>query len=76
MPAFVAAGYDLPFIYAHGINDADLDCVGVPRNRLGLRKKLTALHRLDQHYAPLTEEDEEEDEEAEEEEEEAEEEDA
>lgn len=75
MPAFVAAGYDLPFIQAHGINDADLDCVGVPRNRLGLRKKLTALHLLDRHYTPVggdeeeEEEDGEEDEEGEEEEE-------
>ena len=51
--AFVSAGYDLPFIQKHGLNDADLDCVSVPASKLGLRKKLIALHQLEKFAAPL-----------------------
>ena len=42
---FLRAGYDdLSFMASHGITEADLDCVGVPREKLGLRKKLLAMH--------------------------------
>lgn len=42
---FLRAGYDdLPFMAAQGLTEADLDCVGVPRDKLGLRKKLLAMH--------------------------------
>ena len=36
------AGYDLAFIAAHGLTDQDLDCVGIPLTKLGLRRKLLA----------------------------------
>lgn len=54
--AFVSAGYDLPFIQKHGLNDADLDCVTVPATKLGLRKKLIALHQLE-NFAPAVKSD-------------------
>ncbi len=42
---FLRAGYDdLSFLASQGMTDADLDCVGLPRERLGLRKKLLAMH--------------------------------
>lgn len=42
---FLRAGYDdLPFMASQGLTEADLDCVGVPGERLGLRKKLLAMH--------------------------------
>lgn len=42
---FLRAGYDdLRFMAAQGLTEADLDCVGVPRDKLGLRKKLLAMH--------------------------------
>lgn len=45
---FLRAGYDdLPFMAAQGLTEADLDCVGVPRDKLGLRKKLLAMHSVD-----------------------------
>ena len=45
---FLRAGYDdLSFMASHGITEADLDCVGVPRDKLGLRKKLLAMHGID-----------------------------
>ena len=45
---FLRAGYDdLPFMASHGLTEADLDCVGVPGEKLGLRKKLLALHGVE-----------------------------
>lgn len=45
---FLRAGYDdLSFMASQGMTDADLDCVGVPTERLGLRKKLLAMHGVD-----------------------------
>ncbi|CAM9297743.1 unnamed protein product, partial [Hapterophycus canaliculatus] len=42
---FLRAGYDdLEFMASQGMTEADLDCVGVPREKLGLRKKLQAMH--------------------------------
>lgn len=49
--AFVLAGYDISFIKRHGLNDADLECVGIPPSKLGLRKKLVALHDLDRFFS-------------------------
>ena len=37
---FIDAGYDLKFILESGLTEEDLDCVGVPRSKLGLRRKL------------------------------------
>ncbi len=54
---FVNAGYDLPFIAKHGLEDKDLDCVGIPSNKMGLRRKIMSLHELSKFY----EEDEEDD---------------
>lgn len=42
------------------MDDADLDCVGVPMTMLGLRKKLKALHRIDEFKPSDGEDDEEE----------------
>ena len=53
MASFTRAGYDLPFIASlgkDGLTDHDLDCVGIPLSKLGLRRKLKALHDLDQFY--------------------------
>jgi len=45
---FLRAGYDdLSFLASQGMTDADLDCVGVPNERLGLRKKLLTMHGVD-----------------------------
>lgn len=45
---FLRAGYDdLSFMASHGMTEADLDCVGVPKEKLGLRKKLLAMHGID-----------------------------
>lgn len=42
---FLRAGYDdLQFMASEGLTEADLDCVGVPKEKLGLRKKLMAMH--------------------------------
>ena len=50
LPKFLDAGYDLPFIYKFGLKFEDLECVGIPVKKLGLRRKLIALHRLDEFY--------------------------
>eukprot|EP00981_Chlorochromonas_danica_P011578 scaffold4103_cov248-Ochromonas_danica.AAC.15 len=62
---FLDAGYDLAFIAKHGLSEPDLDCVGVPASKMGLRRKMMNLHGLDKFFTP--EEDEDEDEEEEEE---------
>ncbi|RYY71876.1 hypothetical protein EON63_21385 [archaeon] len=49
---FLDAGYDLPFIHTHGLSDVDLDCIGVPVNKMGLRRKMSKLHGLDRFYVP------------------------
>jgi len=65
---FLEAGYELAFIAKHGLTDSDLDCIGIPLTKLGLRKKLLALHDLEKFYQ-LEYKDENEEEEEEEEEE-------
>ena len=61
--SFLQAGYDMKFISANGLSDKDLDCVGVPMTRLGLRRKLESLHEFANFYAAADEgEDEDEDE--------------
>lgn len=47
---FLAAGYDLPFIVRAGLVEADLDCVGIPMSKLGIRRKILALHDLSDYY--------------------------
>ena len=66
---FINAGYDLPFIARHGLSESDLDCVGIPMSKLGLRRKLVHLHDLGKFYKEKEVEEEEEQEEEEEEEE-------
>jgi hypothetical protein len=66
LPKFLAAGYDLRFVQKHGLSDADLDCVGVPISKFGLRRRLMALDKLEQVYTPSDEDDEDEEEEDEE----------
>ena len=58
--SFIEAGYDLKFIASEGLTEEDLDCVQIPTDKLGLRRKLIKLYKLDEFYTP--EEDEEEDE--------------
>lgn len=71
---FIEAGYDLPFIVSNGgFEDSDLDCVGIPLAKRGIRRKIIALHDLSKFYDGEVEGDEEEDEEEEGEEEEEEE---
>lgn len=53
---FVTAGYDIAFIKQHGLNEADLECVGIPLSKRGLRKKLLTLHKLDLFYTEDEEE--------------------
>jgi len=53
---FLDAGYDLAFISLHGLTDSDLDCVGIPMSRLGLRRKLTHLHDIKKFYSNIEEE--------------------
>jgi hypothetical protein len=67
---FVDAGYDLPFIVKHGLSDEDLNCVGIPLNKMGLRRKIMKLHDIEKFYVieePEGEEDEGEEEEGDEE---------
>ena len=63
---FIEAGYDLAFIAKHGVSDEDLDCVGIPTTKMGLRRKIARLHELSQFYSAEEEEDDEEEEEEEE----------
>ena len=58
---FLNAGYDLEFISRHGLSEVDLDCVGIPVEKLGLRRKLLQLYHLDRFYSIDNESDEEED---------------
>lgn len=60
---FIDAGYDLPFIARHGLSESDLDCIGIPMSKLGLRRKLVHLHDVTKFYKEEAEEEEEEDEE-------------
>lgn len=46
--AFFKAGYDLTFVASHGLSDEDCDCVGIPTSQMGLRRKLKALHKIEQ----------------------------
>lgn len=48
--------------------DADLDCVGIPMSKLGIRRKIVALHNLKDFYVLPKEKEEEEEEESEEQE--------
>ena len=48
---FIEAGYDLPFVAKHGLSDKDLDCVGIPNSKMGLRRKISELHQLERFYA-------------------------
>ena len=63
---FLEAGYDLAFIAQYGVSDRDLDCVGVPASKMGLRRKIAQLHELSLFYSAEDEEEEEDDEEEEE----------
>ena len=67
---FLSAGYDLPFIVRAGLVEADLDCVGIPMSKLGIRKKIIALHNLSDYYKEIVEDDKDKKKEEEEEEEE------
>ena len=70
LSAFIEGGYDLAFISKEGLNDEDLNCIGIPESRLGLRKKLKKLYRLDEFYKPEEEEEDDDDDEEEEDDEE------
>lgn len=65
--SFARAGYDLEFIAKEGLQDEDLDCVGIPHSKLGLRRKLLSRHKIEDFIELDEEEGEEEDEESEEE---------
>lgn len=52
LKGFLEAGYDLRFVAQNGLTDADLDCVGIPAAKMGLRRKIAQLHALEQFYSP------------------------
>ena len=54
---FLDAGYDLRFIAKNGLTDEDLDCVGIPRSKMGLRRKIKSLHDLKNYFVPEEEDD-------------------
>lgn len=60
LPKFLGAGYDLKFIAKQGLTDVDLDCVGIPMSKLGIRRKIMALHNLSSYYEEGDEDEEEE----------------
>jgi hypothetical protein len=64
---FIEAGYDLAFIAKHGVTGQDLDCVGIPTSKMGLRRKIMQLHELSQFYSADDDDDEGEEEEEEDE---------
>mmetsp|Transcript_16954 Transcript_16954/g.28730 ORF Transcript_16954/g.28730 Transcript_16954/m.28730 type:complete len:250 (-) Transcript_16954:411-1160(-) len=72
---FLEAGYDLPFIAKHGVTAEDLDSVGIPKTKMGLRRKISQLHELEKFYEAEEADEEEDDDEDEEEDDEEEEDD-
>jgi hypothetical protein len=52
LPKFISAGYDLFFIAKHGLTAEDLDCIGIPMEKLGVRRKLQSLHKLSDYFTP------------------------
>jgi hypothetical protein len=59
--SFFKKGYDLGFVATQGLKEADLDCVGIPREQMGVRRKLETLHNIQDYYIEEGEEEEEED---------------
>jgi hypothetical protein len=63
---FLAAGYDFGFVHLHGLDKDDVDAIGVPLDKMGLRKKLMAKYKFpkdtDDDRAAAEESDEHEDE--------------
>ncbi len=59
LPRFISAGYDLSFIAKHGLAAEDLDCIGIPKEKLGVRRKLMALHNLKEFFTGDEEEEDE-----------------
>lgn len=55
--SFARAGYDLEFIAKEGLQDQDLDCVGIPHSKLGLRRKLLSRHKIGEFVETSGEED-------------------
>ena len=49
---FLDAGYDFEYIKLHGLAEDDIDQIGVPAKKLGLRKKLIAKHKFPVDDAP------------------------
>lgn len=62
---FIKAGYDLPFIAEKGLKKKDLDCVKIPEDKMGLRRKIMELYDLEKFYTPEEKEEDEEEEEEE-----------
>ena len=44
--SFLHCGYDLQFIAQHGLQDDDLNAIGIPLTQMGIRRKLKLLHRI------------------------------
>lgn len=63
---FIDGGYDLRFIKKQGLLEEDMDCVGIPKSKMGLRRKLMSLHELEKFYEDEEGEDNDEDEDEEE----------
>ena len=69
MASFVDAGYDIRFVAKNGLTDEDLDCVGIPKAKMGLRRKIKSLHDLGNFFVDDNDEVEDDEEEEDEEEE-------
>lgn len=61
--SFFKAGYDLGFIAKQGLTEADMDCIGIPKEQLGVRRKLESLHNIKEYFKDEEESDEDEDDE-------------
>ena len=48
--SFFKAGYDLGFIAKQGLTAADLDCIGIPKEQLGVHRKLESLHNIKEYF--------------------------
>jgi hypothetical protein len=48
--SFFKAGYDLGFIAKQGLTSTDLDCIGIPKEQLGVRRKLESLHKIGDYH--------------------------
>ncbi len=59
LPRFLAAGYDLKFVYEKGLDEADMQNLEIPKAKFGLYRKILEKYEIDKFYAQSDEEQEE-----------------